>query len=52
MSYTTTQIIEAWKLLDQLELDYVRPGFPATGGKDQRVIVTLAVTVDEPGVFR
>lgn len=41
-SYSAAQKIEAGKLLDQLGLDYIQPGFPATGSKDQRVVATLA----------
>lgn len=53
-SYTATQKIEAGKLLDRLGLDYIQPGFPATGSKDRRVIATLAreLSADVVGLAR
>lgn len=44
--YTADQKITAGRLLDELGLPFVQPGFPATGAKDRQVIETLAAELD------
>lgn len=41
-SYTAAQKIEAGRVLDRLVVDFVQPGFPATGEEDPRMISALS----------
>ncbi len=44
--YTAAQKLTAGRALDELGLPFIQPGFPATGGKDQEVVETLAAELD------
>ncbi|MWG36290.1 LeuA family protein [Halomarina oriensis] len=44
--FTAEQKVECARALDGLGLDFLQPGFPATGEKDQQVLSELAGTTD------
>ena len=44
--FTVEEKVESARALDALGLEYVQPGFPATGEKDRRVLSELAGTTD------
>ncbi|MCG1004973.1 MULTISPECIES: LeuA family protein [Halobacterium] len=44
--FTAEEKIQCARKLDDLDVPFIQPGFPATGEKDQRVISELAGTTD------